>query len=542
MGRHRHLRTDRQLARWVVWSVALLPLLLLLAIALASPRHAVASPAQESCAGPVAGQHIYDCAHLLSPDETSMLEARAAAVDRAGAPTIVYLQARNASAEQALQDAIDLMTRWGVESRPGVRDGFVMFFDLQPGNLRHGQVALYAGAKHSQHGNLPISELTRIRTDVMTPLLTNGQTAEGIAAGLQMVASDLKYGPPPPPAYRTVSATIGRIPINALAVLYVAVVALLWMRLARRAPMGSETMSISPDESGNIPPALAGALVKGRVTDIQIEATILDFARRGMLVMEPTAKDKVRVRLLSDGKELVGYEREVWNGLAGRADSAHALSGDDLAKLRQQWSWSKSLLTRELAERSWYDPAGASARRRPLYSAGALSAVGAVAAIVLIVLSREGWAAMSLLLFLGAGSAAFVLAYMVPNTTVEGQLAASSWRAYRETVSARAYEPNLDTDLPYIVALGLVGKLAPRLKAASERGYAPSWFHARGDQYAGPGHYQGHYAGGYGFYPYWIVFHGSMAPPSSGAGGGSASGGYSGGGAAGGGGGSAGSF
>ncbi|MGZ6306270.1 MAG: DUF2207 family protein, partial [Ktedonobacterales bacterium] len=541
MGRHRHLRTDRQFAHRAVWAVALLPLILLLALALGSPRQVGASAEQGGCAGPVAGQHIYDCAHLLSPDEISMLEVQAAAVDRAGAPTVVYLQARNATAQQALQDAIDLMNRWGVESRPGARDGFVMFFDLQPSNLRHGQVALYAGEKHAQHGNLPESELTRIRTDVMTPLLADGRTAEGIAAGLQMVASDLKYGPPPPPAYQTVSAAIGRIPMNILAALYAVVVALLWVRLARRAPMGGEDgMPVSPDVAGNLAPAMAGALVKGRVNDTQIEATILDFARRGMLVMEPTSKDKVRVRLLGDGKGLVGYEHEVWNGLAERADSEHALSSDDLADLRQHWEWAKTLLGRELVERGWYDPEGASARRRPLYIAAALGAVGAAAAIVLMVLSKEGWAGIGLLLFLGAGSAALVRAYLVPNTTVEGELAASSWRAYRETVSARAYEPNLDTDLPYIVALGLVGKLAPRLKAASERGYAPAWFQARGDQYAGQ--YAGHYAGSFGFYPYWIVFHGSMAPTSSGgSGGGSASGGYSGGGAAGGGGGSAGS-
>src|SRR5437588_9377823 len=104
MGRHRHLRTDRRFAHWAVWAVALLPLILLLALALGSPRHAGASAEQVGCAGPVAGQHIYDCAHLLSSDEISMLEARAAAVDSAGAPTIVYLQARNATPQQALQD------------------------------------------------------------------------------------------------------------------------------------------------------------------------------------------------------------------------------------------------------------------------------------------------------------------------------------------------------------------------------------------------------------------------------------------------------
>lgn len=193
----------------------------------------------EGCAGPVPGQYIYDCAHLLTPAEAANLETQAAAVVQAGAPTVVYLQVRDATAQQTLQDAIDLMNRWNVESHPGAHDGFVMFFNLQPGNLRHGQVALYAGEKHYQHGNLPQSELDRIRTDVMTPLLANGETAEGIAAGLQMVAHDLRYGPPPPPAYQTVAAAIGRIPFNILALIYAAVVALMFVRLGRQAPLSS---------------------------------------------------------------------------------------------------------------------------------------------------------------------------------------------------------------------------------------------------------------------------------------------------------------
>jgi uncharacterized membrane protein YgcG len=532
MGKHLTKR-----CRLAAWALALLPLILALLAGTTSTARASAlatTTTSDGCAGPVAEQHIYDCAHLLSPSEISMLEARAAEVERAGAPTVVYLQVRDATANQALQDAIDLMNRWKVESQPGARDGFVMFFDLQSGNLRHGQVALYAGEKHAQHGNLPLTELSRIRTDVMTPLLANGETAEGIAAGLQMVASDLRYGPPPPPAYRTVSAVIGRIPFNLLAALFAGVVALLLVRLARRAPMGGEAGSELLATPGDLPPAMVGALIKGRVTDTQIEATILDFARRGLLVMEPTGKNTVSVRLLGNGKGLTGYEQEVWNGLSDRAEGGErTLSSEDLGALRASWGWPKTLLRRELAERGWYDPEGASARRRPLYLAGALGVAGAGIALVLCLLSLEGWAAIGLVIFLGAGCAALVYAYRVPDTTVQGELAAAPWRAYRETVMAHAYEPNLDADLPYIVALGLTGALASRLKAASDSGYAPAWFQ-RSD---------GQRPAALGFYPYLIVFHSSMYPAPSGSySGGSASGGYSGGGAAGGGGGSAGSF
>ena len=285
---------------------------------------------------------------------------------------------------------------------------------------------------------------------------------------------------------------------------------------------------------GDLSPALAGALIKGRVSDTQIEATVLDFARRGLLTIEPVSAKKVQMRLTGDGKGLTGFEQSVWDGLEEQADeSDHTLSGDDIARARLRWSAPREALSRDLTERGWYDPEAASARRRPLYIAGAVGIALAAVSILLIVLSKEGWAAIGMVICLIAGVAAFIGAYSVPNTTVEGEIAAAPWRGYQGSVTDRAYEPNLDTDLPYIVAMGLLGKLSSRLKAASERGYSPAWFHAENDGQ------QVATTGMYGFYPYWIVFHSSMSPVSSG---GSASGGYSGGGAAGGGGGSAGSF
>jgi uncharacterized membrane protein YgcG len=180
----------------------------------------------------VAGQHIYDCAHLLTPTEIAGLEEQTATVEHAGARTVVYLQVQDATGAQTLQAAIDLMNRWDVESRPGAKDGVVLFFNLQPGNLRHGEVALAAGAKHYQHGRLPQAELDRIRVDVMTPLLRDGQTAAGIAAGLQAVAHDLRYGSPSPPVAVVMAAWFGRVPLNVLAVLFVGEATLLAARAA----------------------------------------------------------------------------------------------------------------------------------------------------------------------------------------------------------------------------------------------------------------------------------------------------------------------
>ncbi|MGE5335276.1 MAG: TPM domain-containing protein, partial [Nitrososphaerota archaeon] len=294
---------------WGIAAIAALAVLMAASLNIAGAGRAAAAPLN-SCAGPVAGQHIYDCANLLTPGEVQSLEADAAAVDRAGAPTVVYLQVRDANAQQTLQDAIDLMGRWNVESRTGAHDGFVMFFNLKPGDLRHGTVALYAGEKHNK-GNLPTDELTRIREDVMTPLLRNEQTAEAIAAGLQQVAHDLVYGPPPPPRSQVVAEFLGRIPFSVLGLLFAGIVGLLYLRLRRQPPATAgaavpiDPLALAAPET--LSPALAGALIKGRVSDAQMEATVLDFARRGLLVMEPISKSVVQIRLLGDGKDLTGY-------------------------------------------------------------------------------------------------------------------------------------------------------------------------------------------------------------------------------------------
>jgi uncharacterized membrane protein YgcG len=95
--------------------------------------------------GPTPGKYIYDTTGLLSSAEVSELETHAAAVHQAGAAVIVYLQVRSASQDQTQQDAAALMNAWDVETAPGRHDGVVMYFNLNPGNLRHGQVAIYAG-------------------------------------------------------------------------------------------------------------------------------------------------------------------------------------------------------------------------------------------------------------------------------------------------------------------------------------------------------------------------------------------------------------
>ncbi len=140
----------------------------------------------------------------------------------------------------------------------------------------------------------------------------------------------------------------------------------------------------APDD---LAPALVGALLKkGRISDAQIEATILDFARRGMLVMEPVSKSVVQMRLLGDGKDLTGYEKTIseWTGRGGPTmNSTHSPMMTLPRYVRGGVSQRPSCSVTSV-ERGWYDPAAASARRRPLYIAGAIGVVAAAVALVLI--------------------------------------------------------------------------------------------------------------------------------------------------------------
>jgi uncharacterized membrane protein YgcG len=534
-----------------------LPIVLLLAASI-SPSlisTALASPAA-GCAGPVAGQHIYDCAGILSPSEITYLETQAAAVESAGAPTVVYLQVHEATSQDTLQDAIDLMSRWDVESRPGAHDGFVMFFNLQPGNLQHGEVALYSGAKYFQNGTLPQSELDRIRVDVMTPLLQQGQTAGAIAAGLQAVAQDLHNGPSSQPVAEPtgeqVVAGFSRVPLTVLGLLFVAVVTLLWILLPEEPRLRSEDKENSglqrAASPGDLPPAMAGALVSERINDAQLEGTVLDFAGRGLLDLQPLGATSVKIHLHRGNQDnmspsLAGYERDIWDSLVSLAGSDHdTIQGDQLAYLHQDWDKARYELRHDMIDRGWFDPASAASRRRPFYILGRVGMVAAIISLLLIVASNEGWAAIGMVLFLGAGLAAFIRGYLVREITLEGEKAAGPWHAYQAKVTALEYDPKLDTDLPYIVALNIVDKLSPRLKAASERGYSPAWFSGDGVQGV-----EGQRSSAIGFYPSWIAFHSGMAHTYGGGGfGGFAGGGFGGGGFGGGaaigGGGSAGRF
>jgi uncharacterized membrane protein YgcG len=482
----------------------LLVVVSVLVLALGASRAAAADGFGE----PVLGQHVYDRAGILTPAEVQDLEARAAAVGRAGAPTVVYLRRQEASQSQTERDGRDLMELWGIESAPGARDGLVIFLNLEPGDPRHGAAALYAGQRHVRSGIFTERALQRLFDREMQPLLAEGRTAAGIAAGLDAAAAALVAGPPAPSPLERTAGDLARLPLNLLAAAAALLLALRTARAWRARPTAppSAPTTVPPER---LAPPLAGALVSGRVGDAQVEAALLDLAQRGALVIEPVGRKEVQLRLVDHGLVRTTLDQAVWRGLAAAAGPDGVVPPRDLGKIRRSWGDARRALRDDLETRGWYDPR-VGERRRPLYLGGALALAGAAVGLVVAAVGGEPLGLFGPALLGAVGAAALTTGGLLPSTTTEGAWKAAAWQGYRAGLqeARRVPEPLFDLDeaLPYAVAMGSTGALKRHLQTASERGYAPAWFvrDAPTAASADPG-----------FYVYWAGLHASVGPSTS---------------------------
>ena len=466
---------------------------------------------------PVAGRHIYDTTGLLTSAEIADLETRAAAVERAGAPVVVYLRAKDANQDDTMRDARALMDTWNVQSAQDARDGVVIFLNVKPNDLRHGQAAIWAGARHTQNGNLPQRELERIYDKVMKPSLSDGQTAAGIAAGLDALANSLAVGPPPPSATQQFATKVGGLPAAIFAVIVGGVLALFSFRSwgGRPAPVAPGVPTTS--RPGDLPPALVGALTARRIEPGTLaEATLLDFARRGALAIVPQGEKAIAVRLLTAARPQLPFEQIVWSALMREADTDGMVPAKRVAQATKSRKEFAGAIDREMHARGWFDPAFRS-RQIPLYIVGVISMVLAFGVLILASIGEQPWGFFGFIVLILVGCVVLLLGAYYPRTTAAGEAAAAPWQAYKAGLKSAARDQSqaldLDVVLPDAVAFGLVSALDRRLKEASARGYAPSWFlrqSGQGNSFVA-------------FYPYWILFHSSASPASSGAGSGGAS-------------------
>ncbi|HEX5164086.1 MAG TPA: TPM domain-containing protein [Thermomicrobiales bacterium] len=494
--------TTTRIMRWMAVPIAALLVLVLVS----------GVAAQLNFGQPVPGQRVYDRTGALSAEQIASLEQRAGGVEAAGSPVFIYLQARDTDYDATVEDARNLMDVWDVQSATDARDGVVIFFNLQPDDLAHGDYAVVAG-KALIDGNLPQRELDRI-TDRMQPLLEDGDIAGAIGLALDTIARDLREGPPPPPPPSSIEQFSDDIAgsafsiLNAVAVAIAAVAAWLIARAfpARRSSNAPVSPATAPPDM--LQPGLAGALVTGSVSDVHISATILDLAARGALAIEPDGKKKVQIRVLDGALVRPGFEEAVWNAFASRADADGVVAGKQLDAARKDWGDVRSMIQSELVQRGWFDPI-AGKQRTPFYIAAVGLFASGIGAVIVAAIAESPWALVAVGVLATVAVLAFVAAVMIPNTTPDGDAVAAPWRGYQRYLKSAGRNPqvnlDLDTAVPYAVALGASGQLDKRLKSASAEGYLPAWL--GGSQAEG--------VWGAGFYPYWIAFNSSVSPTST---------------------------
>jgi uncharacterized membrane protein YgcG len=146
-------------------------LLLLLSVGAAE---AASPPAGPPYPDAVTGQRVYDYAGIFSPAAVAEAEQTIKTIEaRTGAQVAIYTQVKPQSntLELANGDALALMNQWGV-GRKGFDDGAVILFDMQ-GNLRHGEVSLYAGSGFKA-AYLTNMDRQAIFDKDMKPLLVDG--------------------------------------------------------------------------------------------------------------------------------------------------------------------------------------------------------------------------------------------------------------------------------------------------------------------------------------------------------------------------------
>ncbi|MCO5176279.1 MAG: DUF2207 domain-containing protein [Thermomicrobiales bacterium] len=468
----------------------------------------------------VPGQRVYDQTGALTADNIARIDTQAAAVEETGSPVVVFLAARDADYDETVADGRELMETWDIQSGPDQRDGVVIFLNLQPDNLDHGTYALIAG-KSLIDGNLPQYELDRIASD-MRPQLEDGDIAGAIILALERIERDLTLGPPPPPEPSTAERFAGSVAdgafsiVNFLGVVLAAAAGFLLSqriptRMTSKAPV---TQAVSPPT--DLSPALAGSLVAGNVTDTAIGATLLDLAARGAIAIEPDGKKKIRIRLQDERDVQPGYEQMIWSALSEQADADGIVSDKQMGKVRKSWGDVRKQIRQELIERGWF-ATDANERRKPYWIFAALLYGLAIIVIILAAIAKSPLALIGFVPLAFVGTIAIILVSQIPNTTVEGDQVAAPWRGYKRYLGAAGKNPQVDLDLdtavPYALALGSGQAFNKRLEKASEAGYLPVWL-------GGPETGSAYTAG---FYPYWVAFNSSVAPSSSGAAGSGAS-------------------
>ena len=197
----------------------------------------------------------------------------------------------------------------------------------------------------------------------------------------------------------------------------------------------------------SLPPALAGALVKGYVHDMHLAATLVHLAQRGHLRIHDAGASLELTRLRTAQPDLLPYEHQLLETLFARQETLNRADWNERFKAASKGF--RRGVNRQLALQGYQTLVHPAVILLP-------SAMLFFIVLPLLALTLSGgealWAMLACFL---TGMMLFLFAFMATGTTLEGQQAAKRWEKFRQHLDYPAREPDaasFEAWLPYAVA------------------------------------------------------------------------------------------
>jgi uncharacterized membrane protein YgcG len=414
-----------------------------LEVGLARIQSATAPAAGPPYPDAVTGQRVYDFAGIFSPATVTRAEHIIAGIEqRTGAQVGVYTQVKPESntLDLANADALALMNQWGV-GRKGFDDGLMILFDMQ-GNLRHGQVSLYAGAGYKA-AFLSNEDRQQIFDNDMKPLLVEGDMDGGLMAALK----DIDANATPEHA---ANLERGR-QINALAVVAALLAGLLltlyacysWLRHGRDPIYIDDNSILMPAPPAGLTPAMATLLLDDRTSDRTTSTALMDLAASGAIAFRqehPAHGDSpasVGITYLGDGDGTVGEpEKKILESVEKHSKSfENYVAPKRLYHLTDSFTTCHTELEKSAVTHGWLN-AQPSEVVFHWGMIGSLEITAAIVSLILWFIFMFDWFMVLTASLTLAGIVTLVLMRSMPARTRQGAILYAMLSAYKRTLQA----------------------------------------------------------------------------------------------------------
>ncbi len=270
----------------------------------------------------------------------------------------------------------------------------------------------------------------------------------------------------------------------------------LWYAHGRDPHAGVEA-AFRPEPPDDLPPGVVGALVDEVVNELDIVATLVDLARRGVLAMRETTMGygrDIELTFLGVSDHLTVFERGVLEALFGQALEP----GQQQLLFRVQGQFAqavprlRALLDHELVLRGYFSASPHETREawRTRALRGVVFTAAGGLALWIFVFRTAGWFWFPVAVVLAGWIVLYLMSGAMPRKTRAGAEAAARWNAFRQYLAdierydrlAEARE-RFERFLPFAVAFGLEQSWTAKFAAVGAG--VPRWYQLPALEWAG---------------------------------------------------------